>query len=177
MFRAGPASATGENAIVKPPPEAMPDAAKTNGSCSPAACHDGTAVLASSTAVYVVIGPPNTPAPTAASLRSRGNQPSRCSPAVPTVSALNGERMYDPTDSGEVGLNTRSMCRNRSGRPRSTMSSPTDPSAPTPAKICAALASVGRLVNSPSADRIDEDPAAPPRNRYSGTSGLFHTGG
>src|SRR3569833_2520181 len=104
MLRAGPASATGENAIVMPPPAAIPDAAKTNGSCSPAACHDGTAVLASSTAVYVVIGPPNTPAPTATSLRSRGNQPSTRSPAAPTVSALNGERKNDPTDSGDVGL-------------------------------------------------------------------------
>jgi hypothetical protein len=24
---------------------------------------------------------------------------------------------------------------------------------------------------------IDEEPAAPPRKRYSGTSGVFHTGG
>jgi hypothetical protein len=46
---------------------------------------------------------------------SRGNQPSSSTAAVAPAAALNGARMYEPIDSGDVGLITRSMCRNRSG--------------------------------------------------------------
>ena len=45
------ASATGVKIIVRPPPAAIAEPAKTNGSCLCGARHDGTAVLASSTAV------------------------------------------------------------------------------------------------------------------------------
>src|SRR3954469_11375514 len=187
--RDGPASATGASAIVTPPPAAIADPANRNGSSSCGSCQLGEAVLASRTAVYVVIGPPNTDAPTAAPLRSpgiqrasfiartAGNHGSACRPAVATVSALNGDRMYEPTDSGEVGLNTRSMCRNRIGRPRSTISTPPDATAPPAAVKCAAFASPGRRVNSPSAPITDDVPAMPPRKRYSGTSGFFHVAG
>jgi hypothetical protein len=82
-----------------------------------------------------------------------------------------------PTDSGDVGLNTRSMCRNRSGRPRSWIRNPTDAIAPLPAVIRATLVSAGRPLRSAIAPSTDDVPAAPPRNRYSGTSGVFHTGG
>ena len=51
IFRDGPASSTGVNTIVRPPPAAIADPANTNGSCLCGARHDGTAVLASSTAV------------------------------------------------------------------------------------------------------------------------------
>jgi hypothetical protein len=42
-----------------PPPAAIAEPAKTNGSFVWKWCHDGTAVLDSSTAVYGAIGPPN----------------------------------------------------------------------------------------------------------------------
>src|SRR3954466_9523934 len=49
--RDGPASATGESAIVTPPPAAIADPANRNGSSSCGSCQLGDAVLASSTAV------------------------------------------------------------------------------------------------------------------------------
>ena len=51
IFRAGSASASGVNAMQMPPPAAIAEPPNTNGSLPWNSCHDGTAVLASSTAV------------------------------------------------------------------------------------------------------------------------------
>ena len=85
--------------------------------------------------------------------------------------------MNEPTDSGEVSLNTRSMCRNRSGRPRSwTRSDRADHRAAGRGEPGDAAPGRGRSVSAaPSASSV-EAPASPPRNRYSGTSGVFHVG-
>src|SRR5829696_10573251 len=60
------------------------------------------------------------------------------------------------------------MCRNRSGRPRSCTRAPTDRIAPAPAVSLPTRVGAGRSLRSANAARIDDDPAAPPRNRYSG---------
>src|ERR1700733_10452962 len=82
----------------------------------------------------------------------------------------------EPTLIGELGLNTRSMCRNRSGRPRSCTRATADrliaPSAPT----LATRASSPYPDTSAPAASTDEAPARPPRNRYPGTSGTRQTG-
>ena len=81
-----------------------------------------------------------------------------------------------PTDSADVGLITRSMCRNRSGRPRSCTRKPTEAIDPPPATNRATRVSAGRPLTSAIAASTADVPDAPPRNRYSGTSGDFHTG-
>ena len=50
--RAGPASATGARSMPRPPPLAAADPVNTNGSSRRASCQAGTAVWASSAAVY-----------------------------------------------------------------------------------------------------------------------------
>src|SRR3712207_2464747 len=92
-LRDGPASSTGVKTSVSPPPAASADPEKTNGSSRCGACHDGTAVLASSTAVYVAIGPPNSADTAPPNRLSRGNQPSSSTAAVAPAAALNGDRM------------------------------------------------------------------------------------
>src|SRR3954471_19259756 len=138
-LREGPASSTGVNTIVSPPPAARAEPAKTKGSCRCGACHDGTAVFASSTAVYVAIGPPNRADTAPPNRLGGGHQPTSSAAAVapaaaaPPPAPATGDGMWVPTDSGDVGLIARSMCRNRSGRPRSWMRNPTEAMEPPPA--------------------------------------------
>src|SRR6266571_5340075 len=78
--------------------------------------------------------------------------PSAVSAATPAAGTY-APSSHDPTLIGDVILNTRIMCRNRPGRPRSWISAATDvnPAAAAP-------------VLAPAASR-DDPPARPPRNR------------
>ena len=96
--------------------------------------------------------------------------------AATTPSAEKGERIQVPTDSGEVGLSIRSMCRNRAGRPRSWTSNPAPATAPPAAPRRATRLRLGRPVRAASSASTAEAPARPPLNRYSGTSGTFQVG-
>ena len=75
-----------------------------------------------------------------------------------------------PTDIGEVGLATRSMLRNRAGRPRSCTSATKLPLIAPIAPSRPARRSAGRPVRSAPAASRDEPAASPPRNRYAGMS-------
>ena len=181
--RAGPASATGAPTMPAPPALAMPEAAKTNGSSGYASCQAGTAVSASSTAVYVVSAGPSTAEPTPAARPTPGSRPatsravrrpatfrttgttragSSVAIAIP-AKVPNGARIHEPTFIGEVHLNTRSMFTKRSGTPRSCTSATTLTTAAPPAVSREARRSVGRPVRSPNAPTADALPARPPR--------------
>src|SRR5690606_40812220 len=88
----------------------------------------------------------------------------------------NGARIQDRTDSGDVGLITRSMYRNRAGRPRSCTSAPTLVTAAPAATSRVALRRASSPVASANTAAPADTPAMPPRNRYAGTSGTFHAG-
>ena len=95
--------------------------------------------------------------------------------AAPTPGP-NAVRIQVPTLIGEVGLNTRSMWWNRSGRPRSaTRNHMLASRAPNePSQL--ARRSAGRPVRSAPAASTAVPAARPPVNRYAGIS-CFHTGG
>jgi hypothetical protein len=76
-------------------------------------------VLAISAPVYVASGGPVTNDATSASHLSGRRMPSSSSPAAVFEAPLENARIQLPTLIGEVTLKTRSMFRNRSGRPRS----------------------------------------------------------
>ncbi len=102
------------------------------GSSGYASCHDGTAVSASSTPVYVASAGAVTAAATPAACPTGGSS-RRPSPSTPrsgssgAASAIaaspaagpNTLRIQVPTDIGEVTFATRSMWWKRDGRPRS----------------------------------------------------------
>ncbi len=92
-----------------------------------------------------------------------GSSATRSAAAAIPASVPNGARIQEPTDSGEVGLITRSMLRNRAGRPRSWTSAPTLTSAPPSAVYRPTVRSAGRPVRSDSAAIDADTPAAPPR--------------
>src|SRR4029077_4248921 len=115
LRRAGPAWATGVNAMARPPAAVAPDPAKMYGSSRWASCQAGTAVLAIRAAVYVASGGPNAAAPRPARRPSRGSRPVTWEAAAAVAKPLNGARMNEPTDSGEGGLKTRRMGRNGPG--------------------------------------------------------------
>src|SRR5690348_17753810 len=100
----------------------------------------------------------------------------RTSQATTAVSAAPlALRIHVPTLIGEVGLNTRSMFRNRSGRPRSLTSS----SGLTFTAAAATSEEVRARERLPAiraaSDRLADAPARPPVNRYQPTSD-FQTG-
>ena len=93
------------------------------------------------------------------------------------MTAEKATSVHAPTDIGLWRLKTRSMLRNRAGRPRSEMSSTGDKAAPASAIHRASRANDGSLPARPAAAATSADaPAAPPTNRYAGTSHV-HTGG
>jgi hypothetical protein len=96
---------------------------KTNASSSRASLHTGIAALASSAPVYVASGGPVANQVSSASHFSGRGPPSAWSAAAVFPEVLEATRIQLPTLIGEVSLNTRSMFRNRSGRPRSEMRS------------------------------------------------------
>src|SRR3954468_23260970 len=90
--------------------------------------------------------------------------------------AENAVSVHDPTDIALCGLNTRSMFRNRSGRPRSAVSSIADAGPPAAASHRASRARVpSDSVRSAIAPITAAAPAAPPTKKYVGTSHV-HTG-
>ena len=159
-----------------PPPAAAALPANTIGSSRCASCHVGTAVFENSTAVYVPSAGPITAATAPEASPARRNRPVSSEAAVAAANVANGERIQVPTDSGDVGLNTRSMWWKRDGRCRSWMRNTVPPAAPAAAARRPVRRRVGRSVAPPSAPRPADVDASPPRNRYSGTSGFFHTG-
>jgi hypothetical protein len=91
----------------------------TNGSSRRDSCHTGTAVLATSAAVYVESGRPATAATGRATRAEPGNHPVQALTAASVVLAPLTLRIQEPTLIGDVTLNIRSMLRKRMGRPRS----------------------------------------------------------
>lgn len=117
-------------------------------------------VSETSVAVYEASGAPTRAAPVSAATFTFGNLPASSSaPAAPLAVAVAASSQL-PTLMGEVTLKTRSMFRNRSGRPRSeTRSAGETVSAPSP---------TSRLVRAslsfPAARAASESAAdAPPR--------------
>ncbi len=92
---------------------------KTNGSSPRASLHTGIAVFASSAPVYVASGGPVANQPSSASRFSGRRMPIASRAAAPPPVTPETTSTQLPTLIGEVTLNTRSMFRNRSGRPRS----------------------------------------------------------
>jgi hypothetical protein len=82
-----------------------------------------------------------------------------------------------PTLIGDVGLNTRSMFTNRSGRPRSLIRAANETVTAALAHSRARVARRGRADASAAAARIEDAPARPPQNRYPAISSSSHTGG
>src|SRR3954469_21831931 len=91
--------------------------AKTNGSSGHASCHDGTAVSASSTAVYVATpGATRADATPAGRLNvspgprsGRGTSAGSAAAAASPAGSESAERIQVPTLIGDVGFATRSM--------------------------------------------------------------------
>src|SRR5205085_3705950 len=96
------------------------------------ACHTGTAVFETRTAVYALRGSPatpdNIPPPRPTAPTTPRQSPNRAAATDPGVLMA---RTHEPTLMGEVGRNTRSMLRNRSGRPRSFTSSAVPATSPS----------------------------------------------
>ena len=111
----------------------------------------------------MVIAGPTRPAPNPAARPIPGAIPVISDAAASPDSVPKGARIHEPTDSGDVGLITRSMLRKRVGRPRSWISAPTLTSAPPSAASRPTRRSPGRPVTSASAASVAETPAAPPR--------------
>jgi hypothetical protein len=101
---------------------------------------------------------------------SRGNHPN--SPRAAPIAKAGPEvvRIHVPMLIGEVGLNTRSMFRKRSGRPRSAISS-AGLTATAPVAISHARRASASLPATSAATASGADaPARPPLNRYQGIS-------
>ncbi len=118
-----------------------------------------------SAAVYVQTPGPTTAAPAVAAAPAFGSRPVTAQAAEAAAPPPNADISQEPTLIGEVGLNTRSMFRKRSGRPRSaTRATPDRPIAPT-AAIFDALACLWLPVAWANPASTEEAPASPPRNR------------
>ncbi len=158
--RAAPAALAGVSAVSAPPALAAAPLTNTNGRMRRDSCHAGTAVLATSAAVYEASGRPRTAAAVRASRPPGSRTTWSAAPAL--AAAPNPARTHDPTLIGEVTLNIRSMCRNRSGRPRSEISSTGLANAPAAATADARRASTGLPLASASRDSAADVPARPP---------------
>src|SRR3954469_6535468 len=73
-----------------------------------------------------------------------------------------------PTLIGDVGLATRSMLANRSGRPRSATRQPAPAVTAAAATTRAGRTRATAPAASAAAASVDDAPASPPRNRYEG---------
>jgi hypothetical protein len=81
--------------------------------------------------------------------------------------------VQEPMLIGEVGLATRSMLRNRSGRPSSLIRNPVPAVAAAAEMRRPARASDGRPVAAANAASTAAAPDSSPRNRYAGRCGSF----
>ena len=176
--RAGPASATGVVTIAAPPAARLAEEAKRYGRWPRPASQVGTTVLPSSAPVYEASSGaratwPREAGPSAARSRGRSAPSGSFSPARRSTSrapSTPDSEAKPPTTQvprlmGLVTLTVRIMFRNRSGRPRSSMSASV-PTPTVPSAVRRALRrSTGRPVHcAPKASR-PEPPATPPRNR------------
>src|ERR1700675_2425378 len=119
---------------------------------------------------------PTSAAPAAAGAPPSGSRPVTAQAAAAADAPPNAEISQEPTLIGEVGLNTRSMFRKRSGRPRSaTKATPDRPIAPA-AAIFDALACLWLPAAWANPASTEEAPARPPKNRYPPTSRVPQTG-
>jgi hypothetical protein len=84
-------------------------------------------------------------------------------------------RIQLPTLIGDVTLKTRNIFRNRSGRPRSEISSSGLTTSATALRKRLRRASVSFPVTRAPRCRSDDAPAIPPKKKYVGISGC-HTG-
>src|SRR5581483_4504693 len=98
-------------------------APNSHGNSSRASLHTGIDVLATSAPVYVASGGPETNEANSAAHFSGFRIPRSSSAAAVFDAPPETSRIHDPTLIGDVTLNTRNMCRKRSGRPRSEISS------------------------------------------------------
>src|SRR3954467_8109168 len=113
--RAAAACDGGVNASAAAPALAAAPAAKTKGSVARASCQTGTAVLATSAAVYVLSGSPRTAAPALAAAPARGALPVHELAAAAAVSGPKALSSHEPMLIGELILNIRSMFKKRAG--------------------------------------------------------------
>jgi hypothetical protein len=132
--------------------------------------------LATSAAVYVAMPAPRREPATCAARPARGIRPSSSRAAPRALVAPKPVRIQDPTLIGDVTLNTRSMYRNRSGRPRSETSSAGLTTAPPRAPNAARRASASLPCRLAASDSGSEAPARPPVKKYQGISD-FQIGG
>ena len=133
-------------------------------------------MFASSAPVYVASGGPLANDTASASVFSGFSTPSSSSAAAVFDAPLDTNRIQLPTLIGEVTLKTRSMFRNRSGRPRSEtrrIGEASSIAAPTK-RLVRARRSLPVSRATPCS--TDDPPATPPVKRYIGTSGV-HVGG
>src|SRR5579875_1470166 len=119
---------------------------------------------------------PSTAAPAVAAAPAVGSRPVTALTAAAPDTGPYTASSQDPTLIGELVLNTRSMFRKREGRPRSLTSATPDSAMAAVALTLALRASCGLPEACANAASTEDAPATPPRNRYPGTSGLFHTG-
>ena len=108
---------------------------------------------------------PVTAAPAPATAPSRRSRPLTRDALEAKFSGEYTTRIQVPTFIGEVGLNTRSMLRKRSGRPRSLISARQRQQDRAAGADTAASCQRGRPVASATAARSELPPARPPRNR------------
>ena len=94
-----------------------------------------------------------------------GATPVRSLPTAALASPEWAASSQEPMLIGEVGLATRSMCRNRSGRPSSAMRNPVPPMAAAAAVTRPARASPRRPVAAAAAPMTADAPDRPPRYR------------
>src|SRR4051812_46665056 len=121
-LRAGPAAAGGVNRSDAAPALAAALAPKSHGSSSRASLQTGIAVFAINAPVYVASGGPERNDVASANHLTGRSTPSSSSAAAVFEAPPETTRIQLPTLIGDVTLNMRSMCRNRSGRPRADMS-------------------------------------------------------
>ena len=95
----------------------------------------------------------------------RGSRPVTAHAAATVDAPPNPDSSQDPTLIGEVGLATRSMFRNRSGRPRSCTRAAPDSAIAPAAPTFEARASSWWPTACANPASTEEAPASPPKNR------------
>src|SRR5690606_25506920 len=100
-----------------------------------------------------------------AAVPAHGSRPVTADAADAVVSPPCAARTHEPMLIGEVGSNTRSMLKKRSGRRSSAMSSPAPTVAVAAAVTLAARARRGRRPRCATAASSDDAPDMPPQNR------------
>src|SRR4051794_5508630 len=174
--RAGAASWPRATRVAAAPALARALPANANGSSRRPSYQTGTDVSDTSTAVYVQSAGPSAADVAEAASCTRGSTPKISQTTTAVSAAPLTLRIHVPRFIGDVGLKTRSMFMNRSGRPRSLIRS-TGLTA-TPAKaVSDAARAIRRLPARRAANAsMDDAPAMPPVKKYQAIS-CFQMGG